>query len=75
MWVEFGIIEAAWTKDLERYVSSRLSKNATHFAHLYIDTTTVRNVLIAWARIQLIENAWVQKYLQLLTMTKYQFLP
>lgn len=44
MWVEFGIIEAAWTKVLERYVSSRLSKNATHFAHLYIDTTTVKNV-------------------------------
>ena len=29
---------------ISRYVHSRLSKNATHFRHLYIDTTTVKNI-------------------------------
>ena len=43
-WVQHGILQHAWMQLFERYKSSRLSKNATHFTNLYIDTTMIKNI-------------------------------
>ena len=43
-WEKYGILNQAWKHVLEKYVSSRLSKNAFYFKDLYIDTTTIKNI-------------------------------
>ncbi len=43
-WTQHGIFHDAWLELLDRYKSSRLSKNALHFTNLYIDTTDVKTI-------------------------------
>jgi transposase len=43
-WIKLGVLEEAWQCILKKYVHSRLSSNAKHFQHLYIDTTTIKNI-------------------------------
>jgi hypothetical protein len=43
-WNQYEILQDAWKKLFEKYKTSRLSKDATHFTNLYIDTTMIKNL-------------------------------
>ena len=43
-WNQYDILQHAWKKLFEKYKNSRLSKDATHFTNLYIDTTMIKNL-------------------------------
>jgi hypothetical protein len=44
-WNQYEILQDAWKKLFEKYKTSRLSKDATHFTNLYTDTTMIKNWL------------------------------
>ncbi len=43
-WNRYEILQDAWKKLFEKYKTSRLSKDASHFTDLYIDTTMIKNL-------------------------------